>query len=153
MNQGNTMQVVSQQRPSVVTTQLSSLDLAQDFYKRHQRIDVADTLLNDLAYLYASEALGADECEAFVERMAEEEHMKAIRLDFCHCCMAVNAALYLADQGVYEAFLPLLDLDDEDDALADMKRFVLRKLGEDHEELAADEGAFRARVLLALSRI
>ncbi|HDS1082343.1 TPA: hypothetical protein QDZ62_000143 [Stenotrophomonas maltophilia] len=147
------MQVVSQHRPSVVTAQPSSLDLAQDFYRRHQRIEVADTLLNDLAYLYASEALGADECEAFVERIAEEEYMQAIRLDFCHCCMAVNAALYLEDQGVYEAFLPLLDLDDEDEALADMKRFVLRKLGTDHEELAADEVAFRARIDLALRKI
>lgn len=147
------MQAVSQQRLSVATAQLSPLDLAQEFYRRHQPIQVADTLLNDLAFLYASEALEGDDCEAFVERIAEEDYMAAIRLDFCHCCMAVNAALYLDDQAVYEAFLPLLDLDDDDEMLADMKRFILRKLGADHEELAADEDAFRARVAQALKRI
>ncbi|MDQ1090618.1 hypothetical protein QE400_000031 [Xanthomonas sacchari] len=147
------MQAVSQQRLSLAAAQRSPLDLAQEFYRRHQPIEVADTLLDDLVFLYASEALEGDDCEAFIERVTEEDHMAAVRLDFCHCCMAVNAALYLDDQSVYEAFLPLLDLDDEDEMLADMKRFILRKLGADHEELARDEGVFRARVQIALSKI
>lgn len=127
---------------------------ARDHYARHASIEVSESLLDDLIELYASETLSDDdEIEAFVERMAEDDYKAAIRLDFCHCAMAVNAALLLPEEAVYRCFVGLLDLGEEDEVLAKMKRFVLRKLAEDALEAVEDEARFEQRVVFAVSAV
>jgi hypothetical protein len=47
----------------------------------------------------------------------------------------------------------LLDLGEEDEVLAKMKRFVLRKLAEDALEAVEDEARFEQRVVFAVSAV
>lgn len=121
---------------------------AQEWYRQHDAIQVSDPLLDDLVFLYASEALPEDEVEPFVERMAETAYKAAIRLDFCHSCMAVNAAMFLPEdeEEVYQAFVALLQLCEEDEVLAKMKRFILRKLADDALDAVEDTDRFGRRV-------
>lgn len=128
-------------------------EAAREWYERHAQIEVSDALLEDLVLIYASDVLPEEDVEAFVERMAEDEYKAAIRLDFCHCAMAVNAAMLLADEAVYRSFLGLLELGEEDQVLIKMKTFVLRKLADDAIEAAGDEAAFEARIADALKAI
>lgn len=123
------------------TTQ-EAIQQAREIYAQHAPIEVSDTLLDDLVLLYASETLPDEEAEAFAERMAEDTYTAAIRLDFCHCCMAVNAAMYITDETVYRAFLALLELGEDDEVLAKMKRFILRKLANDALDAVDDADRF-----------
>ncbi|MCC8633415.1 hypothetical protein ABVE12_20850 [Xanthomonas euvesicatoria] len=129
----------------------TAIERAQNYYQQNQTVEVSDALLNDLAYLYASEAFGdqaaADE---FAEHAGDRYRLDAMRLDFCHCCMAVNSALHLVDQAEYEALLPLLELAGSEQLAADLRRYVLRKLATDAAELADDLPTFNARIDLAI---
>lgn len=127
----------------------AAVQTAKDIYAKHAPIEVSDSLLDDLVLLYASESLPEDETEAFVERMAEDNYKASIRLDFCHCCMAVNGAMYIDDDEVFRSFVNLLELEEEDEVLAKMKRFIVRKLADDALDAVEDVASFQARVEVA----
>lgn len=127
----------------------AAVQAAKALFEKHQGIHVADALLEDLMYLYAAGLQSEDDADALAERLAEDDYRAVMRQIFCRACMAVNGALQVQDEAVFQAFvarLELADLSSGDAVLEGMLRFTLRKLGEDAVDGCADETRLQARM-------
>ncbi|MGH8077428.1 MAG: hypothetical protein ACREPE_08915 [Lysobacter sp.] len=118
-------------------------------------IHVTNALLEDLVYLYASQAITEDESEAFVERMADDDYRAVIRQIFCRACLGVNAAVAIEDEAVFNAYVAHLELPDlscNDEVLAQLLRYTLSKLGQDAGEGMDDSERLVPRLQYLLLR-
>lgn len=133
---------------------MSAKQRAEAQFERDANIVVDSRLLDDLAALYADEALpNTGERESFVERLEQQAEAAVVRATFVTCVLAVNAALRFPDDDVFMAYLGLLDLPRHDDSLLGLKRFIIRKLAADADDAVTDEARFRARVTEILHRV
>lgn len=120
-------------------------------------IHVTDTLLEDLLYLYAEDALEPDAADAFVARAAEDAAFRAVvRQIFCRACLGVNAALGMGDEAMFRAYVEPLELPElacDDPVLRRLLGYTLRKLGADADDAAEDANRFEQRMAYLLDLV
>ncbi|MCM3609149.1 hypothetical protein M4D49_27065 [Cupriavidus pauculus] len=110
---------------------------------------VSEALLADAIELYAEqEILDESDREEFVEKYSDELFQPIIRKAVLDVVVAVVAAHKIHEDAAFSVVVNMLDVEEQDDVVRQMKRVMLRKMADDAagDMGEAQEKRFRARM-------
>lgn len=112
---------------------------------------VSEALLADAIELYAEQEISnVGARDEFIEKYSDELYQPIIRKAVLDVVVAVVAAHKILDDASFEVVVNMLDVEEQDDIVREMKRVMLRKMADDAAGDMSDmqEKRFRDRMNL-----
>lgn len=101
-------------------------------FDRLMQTTVSEALLADAIELYAAQEISDDnQREEFVEKYSDELYEPIIRKAVLDVVVAIVAAYRINDLAAFRMVIDMLDVEEQDDIVREMKLTMLRKMIDD----------------------
>lgn len=110
---------------------------------------VSEALLADAIELYADQEIqNDDERDEFIEKYSDEVYQPIIRKAVLDVVVAIVSAYRIKDDAAFHIVVDMLDVEEQDEVVQQMKLVMLRKMTDDAvaDMAGPEESRFRARM-------